>query len=71
MQILGFKPYHSYECMIVHGVPHMEVEYEAVMAQHNRFSGIKRYDRADFEKWFAEYDVGFPRSHPPLSIGLT
>ncbi|KAJ6133376.1 hypothetical protein N7471_008591 [Penicillium samsonianum] len=52
----SFKPYHSYECMIVHGVPHMEVEYEAVMAQHNRFSGIKRYDRADFEKWFAECD---------------
>jgi hypothetical protein len=55
MQILGFKPYHSYECLFVHGVPHMEVEYEAVVAQHNTFPGI--IPKADFEKWFADYDV--------------
>lgn len=44
----------------------MEICEEAVIAQNNRFSGIKRYDRADFNKWFAEYDVK-PYSH--LTVG--
>ena len=35
----------------------MEIGEEAVIAQNNRFSGIKRYDRADFDKWFADYNV--------------
>ncbi|KAJ5652838.1 hypothetical protein N7507_010264 [Penicillium longicatenatum] len=56
LQILGFKPYHMFECVIVNGVPHIEVLHEAVLAQHNRFSGITRYSRNDFDKWFAEYD---------------
>lgn len=34
------------------------------MAQHNRFSSIKRYDRADYEKWFADYNGRFPSHHP-------
>lgn len=25
--------------------------------QHNRLSGIKRYSKDDFDKWFADYDV--------------
>lgn len=50
MQILGFKQYHSYDYLFVHGVCHMEVEYEAVVAQHNTFSGITRYSKSDFEK---------------------
>jgi hypothetical protein len=57
MQILGYNVYHMFECVIVRGKSHMEICEEAVIAQNNRFSGIKRYDRADFDKWFAEYDV--------------
>ncbi|KAE8373850.1 hypothetical protein BDV26DRAFT_271010 [Aspergillus bertholletiae] len=57
LQILGFKPYHMYECVIEKGVSHIEVLHEAVIAQHNRLSGITRYSRDDFDKWFAEYDT--------------
>lgn len=57
MQILGYKAYHMFECVIVRGTEHMEICEEAVIAQNNRFSGIKRYDRADFDKWFADYNV--------------
>ncbi|KAJ5675006.1 uncharacterized protein N7477_004940 [Penicillium maclennaniae] len=56
MQILGYKAYHLFECVIVRGKDHMEVCEEAVIAQNNRFSGMKRYDRADFDKWFADYN---------------
>ncbi|KAJ5670552.1 uncharacterized protein N7477_005915 [Penicillium maclennaniae] len=56
LQFLGFKAYHSVECLFAHGVTHMEIMNEAVTAQHNRFSGIQRYSDADFKKWFAEYD---------------
>ena len=64
MKILGFKPYHMFECVIVHGVPHIEVLQEAVLAQHNRLSGITRYSRNDFDKWFAEYDVSWSCNRP-------
>ncbi|KAJ5811448.1 hypothetical protein N7474_007749, partial [Penicillium riverlandense] len=57
LQILGFKPYHMFECVIVNGVSHIEVLHEAVLAQHNRLSGITRYSRNDFDKWFADYDT--------------
>ncbi|KAJ5310638.1 uncharacterized protein N7443_003099 [Penicillium atrosanguineum] len=56
MQILGYKAYHMFECVIVRGKDHMEICEEAVVAQNNRFSGIKRYDRVDFDKWFADYN---------------
>ncbi|CAG8936489.1 unnamed protein product [Penicillium salamii] len=56
MQILGFKTYHFYECIVNHGLPHMEVLQEAVTAQCNDLSGIKKYTKADYEKWLGEYD---------------
>ncbi|KAJ5182786.1 hypothetical protein N7492_000402 [Penicillium capsulatum] len=56
MQILGFKPYHLFECVVVHGLPHVEIFKEAVTAQYNRLSGVKRYDRADCDKWMTGYD---------------
>lgn len=59
MKILGYKPYHTMEC-INSGIPHMEVFGEAIFAQHNRYSGIKRYAKEDFQKWLAEYDVSSP-----------
>lgn len=57
MKILGFKTYHMAACLRQGGVPHMQVLDEAIRAQHNRYSGIKRYTKQDFDKWFAEYDV--------------
>lgn len=61
MLILGFKPYHLFECFTVHGVPHMEIFKEAIISQYNRLSGVKRFNRADCDKWLAGYDVSaFP-----------
>ncbi|KIX05113.1 uncharacterized protein Z518_05985 [Rhinocladiella mackenziei CBS 650.93] len=57
LQILGYKVYHMGELVLVGGVPHMEILDEGVRAQFNRFSGILRYDKAEFDKWFADYDV--------------
>lgn len=45
------------------GISHMKIMQEALLASHNHFLGIKRYDRADFDKWFADYDASL---HPPL-----
>lgn len=67
MQILGYNTYHMYECCAVNGLPHMEILGEAIVAQHNRLSGIKRFTRDDFEKWFANYDVSFHLVDPRLS----
>ena len=57
MNMLGFKTYHFAECVLSHGLPHMRLFHEALTAQFNRLSGIKRYNKADFDKWMAEYDV--------------
>lgn len=59
MKILGYKTYHMYECVIFGGTPHMQVLCEAIEAQYNRYSGIKRFNRQDFDKWLAEYDVRY------------
>ncbi|KAJ5263166.1 hypothetical protein N7478_010771 [Penicillium angulare] len=57
LQILGFKPYHVYECFIVNGTEHTKIFTETAIAQFNRLSGIKRATRADCDKWFANYDA--------------
>ncbi|KAL4898226.1 hypothetical protein BDV59DRAFT_1628 [Aspergillus ambiguus] len=56
MAILGYTPYHMYEVLFVHGYPHMRLVREAVIAENNRFSGIKRYERPEMDKWLADYD---------------
>lgn len=57
MKILGFTPYHMVEVLAKHGWPHQKIVTEAVVAQANRFSGIKRYERPELDKWMAGYDV--------------
>lgn len=57
MQILSYKPYHMYECCAIGGVPHMRVLNEVVTSEYNRLSGIKKYTKADYDKWLADYDV--------------
>lgn len=41
----------------MHGVAHTRILKEAVTAHYNRLSGVKRYNRADCDKWMAGYDV--------------
>jgi len=57
MNILGFKTYHFAEAVIVKGFPHLRIFNQALTAQYNRMSGVRRYTKADFDKWMAEYDV--------------
>lgn len=59
MQILGFRTYHLVECIANRGLPHMEVFEEAVTAEHNSLSGIKKYDRADYDRWLGDYSVSY------------
>lgn len=35
----------------------MEIFEQGLIAEHNRLAKIKRYNRQDFDKWFAGYDV--------------
>ncbi|KAF9889600.1 hypothetical protein FE257_007108 [Aspergillus nanangensis] len=57
MQILGYRAYHMYEMMQSGGLLHMKIIAEAIIANRNRLSGIKRYEREDVDKWMANYDV--------------
>jgi len=68
MKILGYKPYHMYECAGVQGPPHMKTLEEAVIAQHNRLSGYRKYERPDFDRWLGDYDVRTPL--PPRGSSL-
>lgn len=53
-QMLGYKPYHMYEC-VMNGETHMSLLNEAL---RNKYLGEgKPYDKADFDKWLAAYDV--------------
>lgn len=57
MKILGYRPYHLFECIFVHDVTHLKIFKQAVIAQFNWFSGIKRLKKDECEKWLADYDV--------------
>lgn len=57
MKILGYNTYHIYECVAVNGVSHIKMFKEAITAQYNRLSGVKRYNQDDCNKWLADYDV--------------
>jgi hypothetical protein len=35
----------------------MEVVAEAITAQYNELSGIKKFDRADYDRWLGDYNV--------------
>lgn len=53
-KMLGMKPYHMYEC-VYGGVTHMSLFQEAL---RNKYYGEgKPYNKADFDKWLANYDV--------------
>ncbi|KAJ5110031.1 hypothetical protein N7532_002676 [Penicillium argentinense] len=56
MKILGYRPYHLYECVCVQGSTHIKIFREAIIAQYNWLSGVKRLRKPDCEKWLADYD---------------
>lgn len=62
MKILGYRPYHLYETVVVHGEIHLKIFKEALIAQFNYFSGVRRLRKPDVEKWLADYDVSQMRS---------
>ncbi|KAI1269160.1 hypothetical protein F5Y18DRAFT_415007 [Xylariaceae sp. FL1019] len=52
LKILGYNPYHVVN-IFEHGVPHIETTIEAIKGGQ---TGIGRYSREDFDKWFDGYD---------------
>lgn len=54
--MLGYRPYHMYE--VVQSTAHMGIFEEALNA---KYYGVgKPYGKAEFDKWFADYDVSIP-----------
>ncbi|KAL7933859.1 hypothetical protein V8C35DRAFT_42181 [Trichoderma chlorosporum] len=68
-KILGYKPYHAAE--FIQGPDHNHKIFfqEALLAENSRFSGVRPYSRAEFDKWFQQYDsiVEVP-SYMPVQI---
>ncbi|KAB8215972.1 hypothetical protein BDV33DRAFT_227295 [Aspergillus novoparasiticus] len=56
LEMLGYTPYHMIDVMFKGRSPHMKVFTEAIIANHNQLSGIKRYETADVDKWIGNYD---------------
>ncbi|KAI1846611.1 hypothetical protein JX265_009085 [Neoarthrinium moseri] len=54
LKIMGYKPYHMYE-VVQGGVTHMKILEEGLNAKYHGIG--KPYGKAEFEKWFADYDV--------------
>ena len=53
-QILGYQPYHFVTCF-ARGIPHMTLVTEGLRAKY--FGEGSPFGRAEFDKWFADYDV--------------
>lgn len=51
--MLGYRSYHMYE--VVQSTAHMGIFEEALNAKY--FGVGKPYGKAEFDKWFADYDV--------------
>lgn len=54
---LGFKPYHMAE-VLKRGPPSVQIMNDGLAA--DMFHQGKPYGRAEFDKWFADYDVSIP-----------
>lgn len=61
LQMLGYRPYHMYE--VVQSITHMGIFEEALNAKY--FGVGKPYGKAEFDKWFANYDVGLSSLSKP------
>ncbi|OGM42402.1 tubulin alpha-1 chain [Aspergillus bombycis] len=56
LEMLGYTPYHMIDVMFKGRSPHMKVFTEAIVANHNQLSGIKRYETPDVDRWIGNYD---------------
>ncbi|KAE8360395.1 hypothetical protein BDV27DRAFT_167849 [Aspergillus caelatus] len=56
LEMLGYTPYHMIDVMYKGRSPHMKVFTEAIIANHNQLSGIKRYETPDMDRWIGNYD---------------
>ncbi|KAI0505714.1 hypothetical protein F5B22DRAFT_626990 [Xylaria bambusicola] len=54
LKMLGYKSYHQAEA-VERGIPHMSLFEEALRCKY--LDGGKPYDKADFDKWLADYDA--------------
>ncbi|KXJ87501.1 hypothetical protein Micbo1qcDRAFT_124413 [Microdochium bolleyi] len=54
LKMLGYKPYHMYEC-VMGGTTQMMLFREALRCKY--LGGGKPYGKAEFDKWFANYDT--------------
>lgn len=70
MKMLGYTPYHMVELVTEGGLPHMKIFQEAIHSQNKRL-GIKRYEKADFERWMGNYDVSGPAHISPKSSSFS
>lgn len=68
--MLGYTPYHMIDVMFKGRSPHMKVFTEAIIANHNQLSGIKRYETLDLERWVGNYDVSLAYISPYFSFEL-
>ncbi|KAK8016162.1 hypothetical protein PG993_014351 [Apiospora rasikravindrae] len=57
-KMLGYRPYHMAE-LSDNGVPHIKIFQEAIRSTNPFYTSAatKPYGRAEFDKWFAGYDV--------------
>lgn len=69
-QILGYRPYHFVTCF-ARGISHTTLVVEGLKPKY--FGEGQPFGRAEFDKWFADYDVREP--NPPgcllLMTGVT
>ncbi|KAE8165696.1 Tubulin/FtsZ, GTPase domain-containing protein [Aspergillus tamarii] len=56
LQMLGYTPYHMIDVMYKGRSPHMKVFTEAIIANHNHLSDIKRYETPDVDRWIGNHD---------------
>jgi hypothetical protein len=65
--MLGYRSYHMAE-IAQRGPTHMKLFEEAVRLK--MYGGGKLYGKAEFDKWFADYDVGSP-PHEACNVVLS
>ena len=64
--MLGYKTFHSKQVFATESSTNMRVFEEALRSKYLDDSS-KPYGKAEFDKWFAEYDV----CHVPLGLFIT
>ncbi|GKZ35039.1 hypothetical protein AbraIFM66950_005479 [Aspergillus brasiliensis] len=56
LEMIGYTPYHMIDLMLKGRKPHIKTFTEGIVAHNNRFSGIKRYETPDLDRWIGSFD---------------